>query len=56
MPPVAGSGSPHSLGSSWPVRMGALWHRELGWVDEVEYAMLDDEWVGRTPWPDGNAT
>jgi RimJ/RimL family protein N-acetyltransferase len=23
----------------------ALWHRELGWVDEVEYAMLDDEWV-----------
>jgi len=27
----------------------ALWHRELGWVDEVEYAMLDDEWAARTP-------
>ncbi len=27
----------------------ALWHRELGWVDEVEYAMLDEEWVARTP-------
>ncbi|HEU4336235.1 MAG TPA: GNAT family protein [Nocardioides sp.] len=25
----------------------ALWHRELGWVDEVEYAMLDEEWVAR---------
>lgn len=23
----------------------ALWHHELGWVDEVEYAMLADEWV-----------
>lgn len=22
----------------------ALWHRELGWLDEVEYAMLDEEW------------
>ena len=27
----------------------ALWHRELGWVDEVEYAMLDDEWAARAP-------
>jgi RimJ/RimL family protein N-acetyltransferase len=26
----------------------ALWHRELGWLDEVEYAILDDEWVART--------
>ena len=22
----------------------ALWHRELGWVDEVQYALLDEEW------------
>ncbi len=22
----------------------ALWHRELGWLDEVGYALLDDEW------------
>jgi len=27
----------------------ALWHRELGWSDEVEYAMLRDEWVERAP-------
>lgn len=27
----------------------ALWHRELGWLDEVEYALLDEEWVARTP-------
>lgn len=25
----------------------ALWNRELGWLDELEYAMLDDEWVAR---------
>ena len=25
----------------------ALWHRELGWLDEVEYAILDDEWEAR---------
>ena len=29
--------------------VNALWHRELGWVDEVEYAMLDDEWAARAP-------
>ncbi len=23
----------------------ALWHRELGWLDEVEYALLAEEWV-----------
>ncbi|MEO5981955.1 MAG: GNAT family protein [Pedococcus sp.] len=23
----------------------ALWHRELGWLDEVEYALLGDEWA-----------
>jgi hypothetical protein len=23
----------------------ALWHRELGWVDEVGYAILRDEWA-----------
>jgi RimJ/RimL family protein N-acetyltransferase len=23
----------------------ALWHRELGWLDEVEYAILDEEWA-----------
>lgn len=22
----------------------ALWHRELGWLDEVGYAILDEEW------------
>ena len=22
----------------------ALWHRELGWLDEVQYAILDEEW------------
>ena len=27
----------------------ALWHRELGWLDEVEYAILDEEWEARTP-------
>lgn len=27
----------------------ALWHHELGWVDEVGYAMLDEEWAARTP-------
>jgi RimJ/RimL family protein N-acetyltransferase len=26
----------------------ALWHRELGWLDEVEYALLDEEWRART--------
>ena len=25
----------------------ALWHRELGWLDEVEYAILADEWEAR---------
>jgi len=30
------------------VALKALWHRELGWLDEVEYALLDDEWAGRT--------
>jgi RimJ/RimL family protein N-acetyltransferase len=25
----------------------ALWHRELGWLDEVEYALLDEEWTAR---------
>lgn len=25
----------------------ALWHHELGWLDEVGYAMLDDEWAAR---------
>lgn len=30
----------------------ALWHRELGWLDEVEYALLDDEWEARTRTPD----
>ena len=27
----------------------ALWHRELGWLDEVEYALLDEEWAARAP-------
>jgi RimJ/RimL family protein N-acetyltransferase len=28
----------------------ALWHHELGWLDEVEYAMLAEEWTaGRQP-------
>jgi RimJ/RimL family protein N-acetyltransferase len=27
----------------------ALWHRELGWLDEVEYALLDEEWAARGP-------
>lgn len=27
----------------------ALWHHELGWLDEVEYAILDREWAARTP-------
>jgi RimJ/RimL family protein N-acetyltransferase len=26
----------------------ALWHRELGWLDAVEYALLDEEWAART--------
>jgi RimJ/RimL family protein N-acetyltransferase len=26
----------------------ALWHRQLGWLDEVEYALLDDEWAAPT--------
>ena len=30
----------------------ALWHRELGWLDEVGYALLDDEWNARTRTPD----
>ena len=25
----------------------ALWHRDLGWVDEVGYALLREEWVTR---------
>ncbi|HKX65868.1 MAG TPA: GNAT family protein [Intrasporangium sp.] len=25
----------------------ALWHRERGWLDEVGYALLDDEWAAR---------
>jgi RimJ/RimL family protein N-acetyltransferase len=27
----------------------ALWHRELGWLDEVEYALLDHEWASSDP-------
>lgn len=27
----------------------ALWHQELGWLDEVEYALLDEEWDARGP-------
>ena len=27
----------------------ALWHCELGWLDDVEYAILDEEWAARTP-------
>lgn len=26
----------------------ALWHRVYGWLDEVEYALLNDEWAART--------
>jgi RimJ/RimL family protein N-acetyltransferase len=26
----------------------ALWHQELGWLDEVEYALLDEEWAELT--------
>lgn len=26
----------------------ALWHHELGWLDEVEYALLAEEWATRT--------
>lgn len=25
----------------------ALWHRDLGWLDEVGYALLHDEWAAR---------
>lgn len=25
----------------------ALWHHELGWLDEVEQALLDEEWAAR---------
>lgn len=25
----------------------ALWHDELGWLDEVGYAILDEEWAAR---------
>jgi RimJ/RimL family protein N-acetyltransferase len=25
----------------------ALWHREIGRLDEVEYALLDEEWAAR---------
>lgn len=25
----------------------ALWHRELGWLDEVGYAILDEEWAAQ---------
>jgi RimJ/RimL family protein N-acetyltransferase len=24
----------------------ALWHRELGWLDEVGYALVAEEWHG----------
>ena len=27
----------------------ALWHHELGWLDEVEYALLDEEWPPLQP-------
>ncbi|PKH38344.1 GNAT family N-acetyltransferase [Nocardioides alpinus] len=27
----------------------ALWHDELGWLDEVGYAILADEWAARAP-------
>lgn len=27
----------------------ALWHRELGWLDEVEYALLFEEWAALRP-------
>lgn len=27
----------------------ALWHRELGWLDEVEYAIFDEEWAAQSP-------
>lgn len=26
----------------------ALWHHDLGWLDEVEYALLDEEWDARS--------
>lgn len=29
------------------VSQKALWHRELGWLDEVGYALLDEEWEAR---------
>ena len=25
----------------------ALWHGELGWLDEVGYAILDEEWAAQ---------
>jgi hypothetical protein len=42
----------------------ALWHRDLGWVDEVEYALLREEWaematpahVAGTPFAEFRAT
>lgn len=27
----------------------ALWHRQLGWLDEVEFALLDEEWASTRP-------
>jgi len=29
----------------------ALWHHELGWLDEVHYALLDEEWALTRPSP-----
>lgn len=26
----------------------SVWHRELGWVDEYEYAILREEWLDRS--------
>lgn len=31
-----------------PHEVQALWHAELGWLDEVGYAMLADEWRARS--------
>ena len=29
----------------------ALWHHERGWLDEVHYALLDEEWSAARPSP-----
>ena len=48
MPPVAGSRSPHSLGSPWPMRMGALLLREATDIDvEVLQSFRNDPDVNR---------